>query len=68
MPSSMPYRCLACMRPGACGYHGILVYEADRDRPGFEPPVCDHHKKPAKGVREKPAMCHPSPVTMVPVR
>ena len=68
VPSSVPYRCPECMRPGACGYHGILVFDNEIASDQFRPPVCDHHKPPARGSRETPAQCHQGPITMVPVR
>ena len=43
------------MKPGACGYHGVLVFPA-KDAPL---PKCDHHKG------GKP--CHEGEEEMVPV-
>lgn len=62
MPKSVPYRCLACMLPGACGYHGLLrIGDA-------EVPVCDHDQRPPRGAKHKPPVCHDAPIVMVPVR
>ena len=55
MVTSTPHFCPLCVQPGACGYHGILVFE------GGKIPTCRHNEKPGKP-------CHPEPVKMVPVR
>ncbi len=52
---TVPYRCLKCMQPGACGYHGLLVF------PNQDPPMCDHNEGPKKP-------CHEKPEQMVPVK
>lgn len=49
-----PYYCPHCMTPGACGYHGQLVFGDSA------PPMCNHNEKPGKP-------CHDTPIKMVPV-
>lgn len=68
MPSSTPYRCLACMQEGACGFHGVLVFDNELASKDFHPPVCRHNEKPARGSQESDIRCHPEPVVMVPSR
>lgn len=62
MPKSIPFFCPECVRPGACGFHGILGFE------GQDPPICNHNERPAKGSKEKPAVCHETAIMMVPSR
>lgn len=50
---SVPHRCPECMKPGACGFNGQLVF----GKSGV--PSCMHHQKPGKP-------CHEGPVKMVP--